>query len=80
MFIVCGVFGILGLNLCYNQAMAGLTLVVGGRAFEHVSCIRDGAGDLCPQGEDNGEENRLYRNGGIRMCIGERPYWRREQG
>ena len=25
-FIVCGVFGILGLNLCYNQAMAGLTL------------------------------------------------------
>ncbi len=25
-FVVCGVFGILGLNLCYNQAIAGLTL------------------------------------------------------
>lgn len=25
-FVVCGVFGILGLNLCYNQAMVGLTM------------------------------------------------------
>ena len=26
LFAVCGIFGILGLNLCYNQAMVGLTM------------------------------------------------------